>query len=77
MIKFLKSETGIKLLSIIFGLGLASMLRQACKGRNCIIVKAPNPADIESKIWEYNNKCYKFQTEHVKCSKNKETINSL
>ena len=77
MHKFFKTETGRILISIIWGLGLAAILRQACKGRNCIILKAPDPKHIENKTWKYNDKCYKFQTKQTKCVNNKETIESI
>jgi hypothetical protein len=77
MIKFFQTDTGRILVSIIWGLGLAAILRQACKGRNCIILKAPDPKYIEKQTWKYNNKCYKFQTKQIKCDKNKEIIDSI
>lgn len=64
-----KRETKI-LISIIWGLGIACLFRKVCKGRDCIIYKAPDPNYVKNNIWKFNNKCYKFNTEAVKCRKN-------
>ena len=69
MIKFLKSDVGKIMLGIIWGLGLACLFRQTCSGRNCLVYKAPNPQKIQSNVYSYNNKCYKYTTETEKCTK--------
>ena len=38
----LENESMAIIISIILGLGLASLFRQVCKGNECIIVKGPN-----------------------------------
>ena len=40
--KLLNSHMGRILLSIVWGFGLSCIFRKVCKGRNCIIYKAPN-----------------------------------
>ena len=40
--KLLYSKTGNIIISILLGLGLASLFRFSCKNNNCIIFKAPN-----------------------------------
>jgi hypothetical protein len=56
------------LLSIIWGLGISCLFRQVCKGRNCIIFKAPDPAEIKNNIYKEDDTCYKFKTENTKCT---------
>ena len=63
-----KRETKI-LISIIWGFGIACLFRKVCKGRDCIIYKAPDPNYVKNNIWKFNNKCYNFNTETVKCRK--------
>ena len=72
--KILQNKTYIKIISIIWGLGLATMFRNICNDRSCIIYKAPDPNYITSNIWKFNNKCYKFDTKTVSCEK--DVINS-
>ena len=70
MIKFLHSQSGKILISILWGFGLACLFRKVCRGRNCVIYNAPNPGDIKNKTYGYNKKCYKYVTETTKCNKN-------
>jgi hypothetical protein len=58
MFEFLHTKTGIIIMSVVWGLGLSCLFRQVCKGRNCIVIKAPNPKEIEGSIYKYDNKCY-------------------
>ena len=58
------------LISILWGLGLACIFRQTCKGRKCIVFKAPNPNVIKKKTYLYNKKCYKYNPIPTKCGKN-------
>lgn len=53
--------------SIVWGIGLASLFRRVCKGRNCIIYRAPSPNDILGKTFGFNNKCYNYKPRMVKC----------
>lgn len=73
--KLLYTETGKIIISILFGLGLASIFRFSCKNNNCIIFKAPPIKKIRGKIFKFNNKCYKFNEEAEKCNNNKKILN--
>ena len=65
--KFVHTETGKIIMSIILGFGLASLFRTVCKGKNCIVNMAP--PDIENNIYKHDNKCYTYTTNTVKCNK--------
>lgn len=73
--KFLHTETGRYLMSIILGIGLATFFRDVCKGDNCKIIKAPPLEEIDDKIYKFNDKCYKIQRNAVKCDKSKTILN--
>lgn len=64
---FLKNDIGRSIISIIWGLGLAVMFKKVCKGRNCIVIKAPDPNKIRKNIYKFNKKCYKFIPEITNC----------
>jgi hypothetical protein len=64
----LTSRTGQIIISVILGLGLAIMFSGACAGRNCVVVRGPNPNQIEGKIYNYNNECYNFKPYMSACS---------
>jgi len=73
--KFVKSNTGKYIMSIILGIGLASVFRSACKGKNCVIYKAPPLEEVDDKIYKFDGKCYKFERASTKCNKNKQIVN--
>mgnify|MGYP001192526283 CR=1 FL=1 len=65
----LNSSSGQIMISIIWGLGLAALFRKACVGRNCIVIKGPDPNTIQKKIFKYAGKCYKFTPYTTQCGK--------
>jgi hypothetical protein len=73
--KYIHTQTGRYILSILLGLGLASLFRSVCKGKNCLTFYAANIEDITNKIYKTDNKCYKYVPTLSKCSKDKKIIN--
>ena len=70
MIKLiLENKIGNIILSVILGLGLASLFRKVCKTNNCIIIKGPDPDLIKNNIFRYDKKCYKYSTHATDCKK--------
>ena len=67
--KILKNEYTKILLGLLWGFGLACIFRCACNGRKCIIYKAPKPNEIENSIYNYNDKCYKYEPITTECNK--------
>ncbi len=72
---FFHSTSGKYIFSIILGLGLATLFRTSCKGKNCYIFKAPPLEEIQDKIFKYDNKCYKFVSSATKCDSKKKYVN--
>ena len=72
--KFLYSTTGKYLISILLGIGLATLFRSACKGKNCVVFEAPPLNEIENTIYKHDNKCYKYKPSLVKCESDKKII---
>ena len=70
LVNILKSHDVKIIFSVIWGLGLASLFRKVCKGRNCIIYRAPSISDIQGKIFGFNNKCYNYIPRLVNCGDN-------
>lgn len=67
---FFKSETGMKIISIIMGLGIAGLFKMSCDSRSCIVYKGPDMS--KKKNIKYNDKCYKATEVISECNKNKE-----
>ena len=72
--RLVSSDFGVKMLSIILGLGLATLLRKVCKGRNCMVFKGAPMNEVEQNVYKNNNKCYQFVYENVKCDTKKSII---
>lgn len=72
--KFVHSEIGRTLMSIILGLGLATFFRKMCSGKNCIVSKAPPLEEIEDKIYKFDGKCYELEKNAENCDKSKKIV---
>jgi hypothetical protein len=62
------------LLSIILGLGLASLFRKVCTDKNCINFHGPVIEDIEGKTYKHGTKCYKYTAQSEKCDSTKKIV---
>lgn len=72
--KFVHTQTGKYVMSILLGLGLASLFRNVCKDKNCMIFHAPPLEEIKNKIYKFDNKCYKYEPIQTKCNNNKKIV---
>jgi hypothetical protein len=73
--KFVHTETGKRIMSILLGFGLASLFRTVCQNKNCFNFKAPPLEQIEGKIYKNNNgKCIKYSQIATKCDSKMKTI---
>tara|TARA_B100001093_G_scaffold76612_3_gene67474 strand:- start:2562 stop:2816 length:255 start_codon:yes stop_codon:yes gene_type:complete len=68
------TEIGKIILSIILGLGLASLFRSVCTSKNCLNFNGPVISDIEDQIYEHGNKCFKYELKSDTCDKTKKII---
>ncbi len=64
----LKTYEGKVLMSILLGLGLATLFRQVCKGKNCVVFNAPKSKKTDNKVFKHEDKCYKYSLETTKCN---------
>ena len=72
--RLLNSETGVTFISILLGIGLATIFRKVCTDKNCITFKGPIISEIHDHVYKYNDKCYRFEEEPVTCDKTKKII---
>lgn len=73
--KFVHSSTGKYLMSIILGIGLATIFRGVCKGKRCRTFAAPSSEELDGQIYNFNGNCYRLEKNPIKCAKNKQTLN--
>ena len=72
--KFIHTNTGRLIMSILLGLGLATLFRQICEGKDCTLFSAPPIEEIDDQIYKFDDKCYKMTKNAVKCDSKKETF---
>jgi hypothetical protein len=72
--RLLTTPTGIIFISMLLGLGLATLFRKVCNDKNCIVFKGPVLHEIEDKIFEENGNCYKYTLTKETCNSNKRII---
>jgi len=63
-----KTNRGKIIVSIIMGLGLASIFKKTCVGDGCIIIKSISPYKIQDNTYRHDDKCYKYKAHSSKCS---------
>ena len=68
------TKYGKIIISIILGIGLASIFRKSCDSRNCIIFNAPSFEEVNKNIYKHDNKCFKYKEENVMCNNQKKQI---
>lgn len=68
MIKdLLNTKMGQILLSIILGLGLATLFKKVCKDNGCIVIKGPPRQDVEKYYYKIDDDCYKYTPQVTDC----------
>jgi hypothetical protein len=72
--KFVHTETGKIIMSVLLGFGLASLFRTVCKDNNCLAFHAPPLDDFKDKIYKNNGKCVKYVPVATKCSLNAKIV---
>ena len=72
--RMLNSEQGKVLISILLGLGLASLFRKAIKSENSFIFNGPILDEVEGKIFQQGDKCYKYESKNDKCRDTKKVV---
>lgn len=72
--RLLYTPIGVSIISILLGIGLATLFRQVCKDKNCIIFHGPILDEISQKIYKFDERCYKYEFEHAKCDVNKQIV---
>jgi|TARA_B110000971_G_C19843629_1_gene423766 hypothetical protein len=72
ILKFFKSKLGMKLLSILLGLGLASIFKMSCDNRSCLVFKGVDLKD--NNVIKHGGKCYEATEKIETCDTKKEII---
>ena len=69
--RLIYSDVGRIVISVILGLGLATLFRRVCKERDCLVFHAPEMNKIKGQVFKFKDKCYKFEEEIEKSNSKK------
>ncbi len=65
--KLFNTHQGRVIISIILGVGLASLFRKVC--HQCIEIKGPSLEEMEQYMYKMDGECYKYTPYVVDCNK--------
>lgn len=71
IIKSMHTKFGQVVISIILGIGLASLFRRTCRNEDCYTFQSPKTGEVENTTYLHGGSCYKFKAETKKCESQK------
>tara|TARA_Y100000741_G_C18185901_1_gene531361 strand:- start:241 stop:501 length:261 start_codon:yes stop_codon:yes gene_type:complete len=74
--RLIYTDNGKAFISVILGLGLASLFRSACNMRGCIVFRHADIDDIDGETYKVGNKCYRYDLYQESCSLDKKILKS-
>ena len=75
--RLLYTDLGRIFMSIILGLGFATLFRKVCTDKNCLMFNGPIISDLEGKIYKHGDKCYKYSSNTDKCDSTKKQVDLM
>jgi len=63
----LKNPIFKSMVSFMLGLAIVLVVAPICRGKECMIVKAPPIHEVRDSIYHIATKCYKFDTIQMDC----------
>jgi hypothetical protein len=74
--RLLHTDAGRIFISIVLGVGLATMFRKVCKDKNCLVFNGPIIDEIHGKVFKHEGSCYQYTSETAACDKTKQIIDT-
>ena len=72
--RLLNTEMGRIFISLLLGLGLATMFRKVCADGSCLEFNGPVIDEMDGKTYKFGEYCYKYQLVPSKCDPMKKTV---
>lgn len=72
--RLLNTSLGKVFISILLGLGLATLFRKACTDKNCLVFNGPVIDSVDGKIYKHGEKCYQYKATSAKCDNHKQIV---
>ncbi len=71
--RLLNTPMGVFLISVLLGLGLATLFYKTCSGKQCIDFNGPLISEVDGKTYKFGEECYKYTFHslqiHLNCMK--------
>jgi len=75
--RLLTTPEGKIFISIVLGLGIATLFRRTCHDKNCIVFKGSVVKEVEGKTFQYGDECFKYTAIPSKCSDEKKQLTMI
>jgi hypothetical protein len=72
--RLLNTSLGKFFISVLLGLGLATLFRKACNDKNCLQFNGPVISEIDGKIYQHGEKCFQYTSTPTQCDGKKQII---
>jgi hypothetical protein len=72
--RLLNTELGRFFVSVMLGIGLATLFRKACTDKNCIVFNGPVIDEVDGKTYKFGEFCYQYKLIPSKCDPTKKTV---
>lgn len=72
--RILYTPIGRIFISIILGLGIATLFHKVCNEPGCITFHGPILQDVNDKVFRTDNKCYKYTPHAETCNTNEKKV---
>ena len=72
--RLLNTQIGVAIISILLGLGLATLFYKACDGKQCLHFNGPLISEIDGKTYKFGEECYKYSFHSSPCDATKKII---
>ena len=72
--RLIYSDVGKYVISILLGLGLATLFRKVCNDRSCLVFHAPHIDKIRGQVFNFDGKCYTFEEKAERCDQKRKIL---
>lgn len=72
--RLLTTKFGQIMISVLMGLGLATLFRKACKDKSCLAFNGPVISEVDGQTYKFGEFCYKYELFPTKCDPVKRTV---
>jgi hypothetical protein len=72
LIEWIKSDSGVQIVSFLWGMGFSFLFYSECKKRGCMVIESPPIQEIQKKTFSMSGndgECFRYEPVFVKCKK--------